>query len=141
MDDYWKRVSYRARSEAAVLLGVDSREKIVIKGILAVAIILALALFGSEDASRDEMIVRFTIIAVFVLLILLVYAWKFADSPPRMESEAAAEASAKISSLQERITALESKNEASDLAVWKPSPDAAAPSGPSGIYREIKLTR
>ncbi len=111
MRDYWKRVGYRAYSETTALLGVDSREKIVIKGIFVVAIILALALFGSKDASTDEMIVRFTIIAVFVLLILLVYAWKFVDSPPRIESEAAAEANAKISSLQERITALEDERQ------------------------------
>ena len=62
----------------------------MIKAVIGVTIILALALWGSGDASRDEIVVRAALIAVAVFLFPLVYLVNFTTIPPKLAAEARA---------------------------------------------------
>lgn len=64
----WRLVHRRAAKEAATVLGLASLERIMIKAAVAIAVLLALAFWRSEDAARDEMIARLVIGAIIVSL-------------------------------------------------------------------------
>lgn len=88
MGDYWKQVHSRAVAASRQDLGLGSWKKIMIKGVIGGAIILALALWGSGDASGDEIVVRVSLIAVAIFLFPLVYLINFATIPPKLAAEA-----------------------------------------------------
>lgn len=112
MSEYWGRVHRRAVREAARSLGLDSREQIVIKAVVTVAVIGVLSYWGSEDAPFDEILSFGARLAVLVLLILpAIYLWKFVKIPPKMEQEAKEEFSEELNFLNQRMTILESERE------------------------------
>lgn len=87
MREYWIRVASEAARRTLAALGLVSWEQIVIKGLIAIAIILALIFFGSTDASRDEMVVRVAIIAIIVLLFPIIFVWNLVGLPPELDRQ------------------------------------------------------
>jgi hypothetical protein len=76
--------------ETAKLLHLDSLEQVVTKGLVALAIVLALAFWGSGDATHDEIIARTAGIALVALLFPIVYLYKWYSVPASMANEEAA---------------------------------------------------
>jgi hypothetical protein len=101
--DYWRRVHKRALADTIKALRLDSREQLVIKVIVIIAALACLALWGSADASRDELIARAAIAGILVLLFPFVYIWKFLGAPARLEAENKASHLASIDDLNIRM--------------------------------------
>lgn len=85
MAKYWREIHGLALSETARVFHIESVEKLLLAIVTAVALVAALLLVGSEDAARDEMIVRSVLAGVVVLGFPLVYVIKFIQAPPRRD--------------------------------------------------------
>jgi hypothetical protein len=88
---YWRRVATRAFTDTAALLGLGSRSQIAVKGILGLAAIAGLLLFGSSEAAKDQGVAVAFIIAAIIFLFPLVYAWQLVSAPAKLAEEAARE--------------------------------------------------
>jgi hypothetical protein len=98
---YWGKVFRRAGAETVALLGLGSREQILIRVGVAAVVIVALSVFGSPDAARDEVVARAAILSFVALLLFpLVWAWKVASLPAQLDREA----SKTIGDLVQRLT-------------------------------------
>lgn len=87
MGDYWKEVHRRTAKQAATLLGLSSREQIVIKAVVALAVICGLLFYGSADASSDEWKARLFGALAIVFLYPLIYLWKLVEVPAQIDIE------------------------------------------------------
>lgn len=77
--------------------------------LIAIAIMAALLFWGSDDASRDEMVVRGAIIAFVGLAFPLTYVWKFICEPAQMDARTREDYQNEIVQLKERLAHLENK--------------------------------
>ena len=76
-----------------------------------IIIVGALALWGSADAPKDEILVRGVIAGLFLLALPAVYAWKLAGAPALLESAAEARGTAQFNELTTQIDALKTRLE------------------------------
>lgn len=83
--EYWVRVRDQAFADTCQVLGLVSRQQIMIKAAIIFAVLLALAFWGSADAASDEIILRLTVGALSVAAFPLVYAWKLAAVPAEFD--------------------------------------------------------
>jgi len=102
--EYWSRVHRRAFKETAELFGLDSKRQIVTRVTGALIVMLVLAFWGSEGAAQDEMLIRFAIIAVIILIFPIPYLWKLASVPPAMHREVVIENDSLLEKLRATVT-------------------------------------
>lgn len=69
------------------MLGIDSRERMVLRVIGAAITVAALVWFGSENAGAQEVVVRASSIALIILLFPAIYAGKLVSIPPKINGE------------------------------------------------------
>lgn len=86
-EGYWRHVHRLALKATRKNLGLEFRAQIVIRALLAIAVICALALWGSGDASLDEMITRGVVISFVIALFPLLYVWQFVSIPAALDKE------------------------------------------------------
>jgi hypothetical protein len=89
--EYWRRVAKRAFLEAAFVLGLNSRERIVIWLAIAAVAVIVLVFWGSADAAWDELVWRLGLVAIIILTFPFVFLWKMLSVPAKMDAEAATE--------------------------------------------------
>ena len=104
--EYWRQVHRRAFADAAHELHIESRGRLVIALISALAAVVALFFWGSADASRDEMIARAGLASVVILLFPFVYLWKFLGAPARMAEESDMAHEKRLSALETEIASI-----------------------------------
>lgn len=95
--------------ESCGLFGFTTKGQFVMRMLIAVAIMAALLFWGSEDASRDEMVVRGAAIATIGLLFPLSYFWNFVRSPAEMSNDAERRFDAEVNTLNARLERLENE--------------------------------
>lgn len=88
---YWGEISKRSAFAAAESVGFDTRDRIMIKALAAIAILFALAFWGSEDASRDEVVARLALAAIVIFIFPLLYLWNLVRVPPKLHNEKVAQ--------------------------------------------------
>jgi hypothetical protein len=104
--EYWRQIHRRALADTVRVLHLESRGRLVIALAGVIAALSCLFFWGSADASRDELIVRLAIAGFVIFLFPFVYLWKFLEAPARIRDELETELNARISDLEQRITAL-----------------------------------
>jgi hypothetical protein len=85
MQNSWKNRWKLALKNSRAALGLGSTGAIMLRALTVVAIIGGLLFFGSEDASRDEIIGRMSLAILTALLFPVVLVWNLASSPYHIE--------------------------------------------------------
>ena len=110
---YWCAVARRAFSESWALIGFERPARIVVAGLIYIVYIIIIWTWrGAEDATGD---ITGTVagIAAPLIILPLIYAWKFAETPWRMAQEDAAQ----IAALERTADADEVKAPARDMTI------------------------
>ena len=81
--EYWRQVAKLAAKDAAAVVGITSRERVVIWLLIAVVTIAGLAFIGSPGSAWDEIAWRGFFIAVIVLAYPFIFLWKLVSVPAR----------------------------------------------------------
>jgi hypothetical protein len=97
---YWAFICRRAFKEACESVGIKTRGPLVTVTLGVIVVILALGFWGSPDAQGDETIGRVAWIAVIVVAIFFLFAWRVVTVPAKVHGEQ----EGRIDTLQIRLT-------------------------------------
>src|SRR5579864_7467061 len=84
---YWRRVSRQALRESLHALSLDSAERAVLR-IIGAVIGVAVVWWSTKGGTAGDLIVRITGTVAVIAIFPLVYLWKFAAIPPKIDKEA-----------------------------------------------------
>jgi hypothetical protein len=85
---YWGSAHRRAIKDARNALWIETNERFLIALLVSIIALALIWLFGGREIADHELIVQIALTAAVIIAFPLVYCWKFATAPAKMQAEA-----------------------------------------------------
>ena len=101
--EYWRKIHRVAIAETRKTFGLEAPEQIILRILMAIAVIAALIFVGSKGAAHDEIVVRIALCSLILFLFPAFYLWNLVRTPADLDTKN----SQHTIRLQSQITELE----------------------------------